>query len=280
MSYKDLLVHIDDTRGCPRRIDAAIRLASSHGAHLDGVYVTPEPQISGYVGLYLTPEIMATVAQEAGARADRALADFREAAERAGIAFGTRIERGPDPDMPDLIGLHARYADLVILGQVDDEDPASRHPNLPERVVLGSGRPVLVVPYIGAGPTIGERVTIAWDASREAARAVSDAMPLLEMARSVAVVSVNPRSGPSGHGEEPGADIGAHLARHGVKVEVHRLEARDIDTANVILSHLADAGSDLLVMGCYGHSRLRETVLGGVTRTILHDMTVPVLMAH
>ncbi|MGH6943153.1 MAG: universal stress protein, partial [Geminicoccaceae bacterium] len=121
---------------------------------------------------------------------------------------------------------------------------------------------------------------VAWDASRAAARAVSDALPLLERAKSVTVVSVNPRPNLFGHGEVPGADIALHLARHGLKVEVHRLEARDIDTANAILSYVADAGCDLLVMGGYGHSRLRELVLGGVTRTMLGEMTVPVLMAH
>jgi nucleotide-binding universal stress UspA family protein len=121
---------------------------------------------------------------------------------------------------------------------------------------------------------------VAWNASREAARAIGDAMPLLERAKAVTVASVNARPDARGHGEDPGADIGAHLARHGVRVDVTRLEARDIDVPNAILSHLADAGSDLLVMGCYGHSRLREMVLGGVTRTILREMTVPVLMAH
>jgi nucleotide-binding universal stress UspA family protein len=155
-----------------------------------------------------------------------------------------------------------------------------RYRGLPEEVTLNSGRPTLVVPYIGAAATIGERVMVAWNASREAARAIGDAMPLLERAKVVTVVSVNARPDALGHGEDPGADIGAHLARHGLKVEVERLEARDIDVPNAILSRLADAGSDLLVMGCYGHSRLREMVLGGVTRTILGEMTVPVLMAH
>ena len=105
-------------------------------------------------------------------------------------------------------------------------------------------------------------------------------MPILERAQAVSVVTVNPRQQPFGHGEQPGADIALHLARHGVKVEVQQVESRDVDIANTILSHIADRSSDLLVMGAYGHSRLRELVLGGVTRTILHDMTVPVFMVH
>ncbi len=121
---------------------------------------------------------------------------------------------------------------------------------------------------------------VAWDASREAARAVSDALPILERASSVAVVSVNPRSRDFGHGDVPGADIALHLARHGVKVDVQRIETRDLDVGNALLSHVASESADLLVMGGYGHSRLREMVLGGATRTILGEMTVPVLMSH
>jgi nucleotide-binding universal stress UspA family protein len=151
---------------------------------------------------------------------------------------------------------------------------------LAEQLVLASGRPVLLIPYIGAGATMGERVVIGWDASREAARAVSDALPILERAASVVVVTINPRQRDFGHGEMPGTDIALHLARHGVKVEVQRVETRDMDVGNALLSHLAGQSADLLVMGGYGHSRLREIVLGGATRTVLGDMTVPVLMSH
>jgi nucleotide-binding universal stress UspA family protein len=149
-----------------------------------------------------------------------------------------------------------------------------------ENLLIYSGRPVLVVPYIGTGERIGRTVTVAWDAGREAARAVADAMPLLERAEKVHVLVVDPRPSADGHGEEPGADLALHLARHGVKAEVNRTEANDIGTGDVILSWLSDADSDLLVMGAYAHSRLRELVLGGVTRRILDGMTVPVLMSH
>jgi nucleotide-binding universal stress UspA family protein len=147
-----------------------------------------------------------------------------------------------------------------------------------EQVVLSSGRPVLVVPYIGWTKTLGERITIAWDGGRESARAVADALPLLKKAKAVTVLVINPEKG--NHGEEPGADIALHLARHGVNAEVRRARFDDVDTGNAILSQVADLSSDLLVMGAYGHSRLRELVIGGVTRTIFEEMTVPVLMSH
>jgi nucleotide-binding universal stress UspA family protein len=279
MTYRNLLVQVDDSRGCARRIAFAIDLAVAHDAHLTGLYVIAEASPAAFAQGF-PPELMADVQQQSRAQADAALARFGEAARRNQIAFETRIDRVLYTEIAEAALTNARYADLAILGQHDPDDAASGPRYLPAEVVLGCGRPVLIVPYIGPAATFGERVIIAWDASREAARAVNDALPLLRRAQKVGVVSVNPRPWPFAHGEEPGADIGLHLARHGVKVEVQRFEGRDIDTANAILSHLADQSADLLVMGAYGHSRVREFVLGGVTRTILSEMTVPVLMSH
>jgi nucleotide-binding universal stress UspA family protein len=278
MSYKDLLVQVDDTRSCAKRIELAVALAVTHEAHLTGVYIISEPSPASFVGI--PAELLTDLQQKARDRADLALRRFADVAKRNQIAFETRVDRVLYTEVADALATNARYADLVILGQYDPDDPAAGPRFLPEEVILGSGRPALLVPYIGAAATLGERVIVAWDASREAGRAVNDALPLLERAKAVGVVTVNPREQPFGHGEEPGADIGLHLARHGIKVEVQRVEARELDTANAILSHLANEGADLLVMGAYGHSRLREVVLGGVTRTILADMTVPVLMSH
>jgi nucleotide-binding universal stress UspA family protein len=280
MSYKNLLVHVDDSKGSAGRIDVAVRLALDYGAHLTGIYLISEPSPAGFVQGYLPPELIGTLQAEARGRAEAALARFTEAAERNQLSHEARTEQVLPTEAAEALCMHARYADLLILGQVDPDDETADWPRLPEEVVLGSGRPGLVVPYIGAPKTLGTRVVIAWDAGRESARAVADAVPLLERARSVYVVSINPRSDAFGHGDEPGADIALHLARHDIKVEVQRIESRDIDVANTILSHIADQAADLLVMGAYGHSRLRELVLGGVTRTILRDMTVPVLMSH
>jgi nucleotide-binding universal stress UspA family protein len=280
MTYRNLLVQVDDSRGCARRIELAVELATAHDAHLTGVYIVSEPSPASFVHPYLPPDVTASLQQELRARADAALARFGEVAGRNQIAFETRVDRVLYTEIADALATNARYADLVILGQHDPDDPAAGPRYLPEQVILGCGRPALVVPYIGPAATFGERAMVAWDASREAARAVNDALPLLERAKAVSVVSVNPSERPFGHGEEPGADIGLHLARHGIKVEVERVEERELDTANAILSHLAHVGADLLVMGAYGHSRMREFVLGGVTRTILAEMTVPVLMSH
>jgi nucleotide-binding universal stress UspA family protein len=280
MTYKDLLVHLDDSKGCAKRVDAAVRLAEQHGAHLTGVYPIVEIPLLNSIRAQIPRNMLENMELEAQSQAESALKKFRKAAEGSGIAYEARTDRALDTTLASVLSMYARYADLVVLGQVDSDEPFYGGRHLPEEVVLSSGRPLLVVPYIGAPATIGRRVVVAWDASREAARAVSDAMPILKQASSVVVVSINPKSTPLGHGEVPGADIGAHLARHNVKVEVERVVAGEVSIGNALLSHIADRGADLLVMGAYAHSRVRELVLGGATRTILETMTVPVLMAH
>lgn len=139
---------------------------------------------------------------------------------------------------------------------------------------------MLIVPYAGRFDNVGRRIVIAWSSTREAARAVSDAMPFLESADLVNVLTIDPREGPDGHGELPGADIAVHLARHGVKAQIERTVSAGLPVGEVLLSRIADLGADLLVMGAYGHSRVRELLLGGATRSVLRSMTLPVLMSH
>ncbi len=280
MAWKDLLVHIDDGKASPGRVAAAIALARAHAAHLTGLYVITEPALPGFVQSQIPTAWREQTSRQWRERGERAAARFREAAARAGLNADCRIDRALEGDVSAVVALHARYADAVILGQADPDEPEPASRPAPEEVVLGCGRPAIVVPYIGAGPTIGDCVVVAWDAGREATRAVNDALPLLTKAKSVIVLAANPRPTLAGHGAEPGADIALHLARHGVKVAVQPIEAGDIAVADAILSRLADVGADLLVMGAYGHSRARELLLGGVTRQVLPQMTVPVLMSH
>ena len=173
---------------------------------------------------------------------------------------------------------------MVIVGQTN-EDTLGAYGTavaLPEQVALSSGRPTLVVPYAGCFETTGQRVIVAWDARREAARAISDALPLLQQADHVFAVSINPRVGEEEgeHGDLAGADLALLLTRHGVSVQARPVINKAIGTADILLNQVADEAADLLVMGAYGHSRLRETILGGVTKYVLGHMTVPVLMAH
>jgi nucleotide-binding universal stress UspA family protein len=251
---------------------AALALARSRKAYVAGLYVIAEPDLSGFVRAQIPDEVLEEQRARAEETAEAAVAAFRELAEREGVAADGRIARAQAHEVAALIALQARYADLVIAGQAAPEEPGPGGRQMVADLVLSAGRPVLVIPYIGVARPIGRTVTVAW--------AVADAMPFLEAAERVHVLVVNPVTGAQAHGPEPGADIALSLARHGVKAEVEVTSAPDIEEGEAILSWLADSGSDLLVMGAYGHGRMRELVLGGVSRLVLESMTCPVLMAH
>ena len=279
MALKDILVHLDGTAGSESRLDIAAELAQRHGAHLVGLFVAEIGLPPGIIGdpgggaAMMLIEQMRQTALADGARAETA---FRERIRRDGIAGEWRMVEGLGTE---IVPLHARYADLAILGQQDPDGPASMGAIL-EATLFGSGRPVLAVPYAGRFTATGRRVLLAWNASREAARAAGDAMPLLVAADQVTVLAVNPRQGIAGHGEEPAADMALHLARHGVKATAEQMIAPAVGDDEALLNAAAEKNADLMVMGAYGHSRLREMVMGGVTRTILRSMTLPVLLAH
>jgi nucleotide-binding universal stress UspA family protein len=278
MALKDLLILMDDSPQGAARLDAAINLAAQHGSHLVGLYVLVRPHIPGYVRAELTEEILQNQAAMLRARADRAEKLFNERVGRVGISGEWRcVEDALEPTL----NLHARYCDVVVLGQRDPEgEDVGSSSEMPDRSILSVGRPVLLIPSVGEYPKIGERVMVAWDGSRAATRAVNDSLPFLAAAKQVSVLAVNPRGGGEGHGEIPSADICLHLARHGIRAEAQHVFAEDLDVGDMLLSRAADQGIDLLVMGAYGHARWRELVMGGATRHILAHMTMPVLMSH
>lgn len=275
---RDILVLLDPTDQSDRRLALAVGLARRHEAHLTGLFVldVPLPFVAAGDGAVALAEVMERLRGEAQAAAAAVEERFREGLRREGVAGEWRLVEGA---AAAVVPLHARYADLAVLGQ-EEPAPAVVGSGVVEAALFGSGRPVLVVPHAGRFENVGRRVLIGWNASREATRAVHDALPLLAAAEAAHVLVVTPRPGEDGHGEEPGADIARHLARHGVAVAVERITAPELAAADVLLNRAADLDADLLVVGAYGHSRLRELVLGGVTRSLLRQMTVPVLMAH
>jgi nucleotide-binding universal stress UspA family protein len=278
MAFKDLLVHLNDSKHRAPRLEIATRLAERFDAHLIGLYTVPDIYIPGYLMAQMPADLMAAQEGEIDRKRDAAKAEFESHARKAGIEAEWRARAG---DPPTVAAVHARYADLAIVGQSDpDERLMAGEELVAESVVLDSGRPTLVIPYAGKFPKLGERVLVAWNASAAATRAVNDALPLIAGAKKVVVLAVNPAGGDKGHGEVPGADIALHLARHGIKAEASHVFADDIDVGEMILSRAADEGADLIVMGAYGHPRMREMVLGGATRDILKHLTVPVLMSH
>lgn len=280
MPFKDVLVVVDHGRNCAARIDVASQLARDFDAHLTGLYVSAPPLVPPAILAQLPPEVREIPARAGREGAEKARMLFNERIELSGSGLSTEW-REAEGDVAAVASLHARYADLTVIGQTDpDGVPLGAIRDLPERLILGAGRPVLVVPYIGRFGTVGERVLLAWNASREATRAANDALPLLQKAARVTVLAVNPRGGPRGHGAVPGADIALHLARHGVRVEAASVATDEVAVDDMLLSQAADAGADLIVMGAYGHSRVGELVLGGATRHMLRQITMPVFMSH
>jgi nucleotide-binding universal stress UspA family protein len=277
MAYKTILVHVDAGDRCLARIEIAIRLARQFDAHLIGLNALTSRELPGYVlagaGGVPVVELQKRLTDEQAARAE---AVFGKAVSAAGLA--SPEWRASRLDAVDAVTLHGRYADLIVLGQPGAADDSGIESGFAERVTLEAGRPVLMVPYVGSFATVGTRILVGWNASREATRAVTDAIPFLQQAKSVEVIAINPEA--DGHGALPGSDIALYLARHGVKVEVYVDKAVDIGDGEEMLSRAADFGADLIVMGAYGHSRFRELVMGGASRTIIDSMTVPVLLSH
>jgi nucleotide-binding universal stress UspA family protein len=256
-------------------------LAERFDAHLVGLYPLPAAQLPMSAG-YAQLAPLEPIYREWRARALDQAEVVRKTFEHLTGLRGVKGEWRAVPEYREADpALHARYADLTILGQRNrDSDEAALTRPSPEAVTLASGRPILIVPYAGQFAGIGRSVLVAWNASREATRAVADAIPLLAGAEEVTVMIVDPQPGSEQGGDLPGADIAVHLARHGVTAQVEHTVAAGVPVGEVILSRAADLGADLLVMGAYGHSRARELLLGGATRSILASMTIPVLMSH
>lgn len=274
MAFKDILVHVDNTAQGRLRLRLAWRLAQLQDGHLVGLHVRSRSMPPPFIAAQFGPEIEALQSRRNDDSAREARAAFEAIASAQGVTAEWRDVEGP---LADMVTLHARYADITVIGQPDEEE--GDRP-LADALILEVGRPVLVVPYAGHFDTVAERVVVAWNASREATRAAHDALPLLRRAKRVQVIAINPGDGLTAHGDIPGADICLHLSRHGVNAVCEHIRADDLNVGQMLLSRAADEDADLIVMGAYGHSRLRELVLGGATRHILRHMTVPVLLSH
>jgi nucleotide-binding universal stress UspA family protein len=276
MSYKTILAYLNDKRRAEVILEPAIRLAVRNNAHLIGLHVyagVPAPPVPLPYAGDLVKAVAAAQLQETEEIRDI----FARMTANQPLLAEWRAEKGPHVDPSSVVIEHSRAADLIVTGQTDPDWEATPLVDIAEHLALGSGRPVLVVPYVGRYPEIGRNVVIAWKAGRESARAVFDALPILKQAEQVQILEI----GESGRdGTSSDNTIAVALARHGIKPTVRTSIAGDISIGDEILSRLADMGADLLVMGAYGHSRMRELVFGGVTRHIARHMTVPTLLSH
>ncbi|HEX4553428.1 MAG TPA: universal stress protein [Xanthobacteraceae bacterium] len=274
---KDLVVNLGIGNPSDVAVDYAVSIAEDFEAHLCGIAFSYEPVVPPSIMGGIPADIIDAQWEASGQAADAAIARFEAAAKREGIVAEHRKLEASLGGAGDLFGRLARRFDLSVVGHAEPKHGPAQDLVI-EGALFGSGRPVIVVPYIQRGGLKLDRVLICWDGSRPAARAIADAMPFLVRAAAIDVVIV--ASGREKSDEIPGVDMGEHLARHALKVEVKRIVSTDLDVPNTILSYAADSGADLIVMGGFGHSRLREFVLGGATRGILASMTVPSLMSH
>jgi nucleotide-binding universal stress UspA family protein len=279
MSYQSILVHLDTGTHAQSRLELALQLAQRFHAKLTGVLSTYTPDkhelfiMGGTASYYIEHE------QQRQERCADLKRVFHAALARAKVDGQWIAITGY---ANDVIPPYARLADLIVAGQIDLNDPESFiAEQFVENLVMAAGRPVLVLPSSGSFTECGKHVLIAWDGSREATRAIHDALPFLSHAAKVTVLTVNAEQDSPDCVRMPGADIALTLARHDVKVEVREVTIeRNTPVGDVLLSQTSALGCDMIVMGAYAHTRLRELVMGGATRTILRSMTVPVLFSH
>jgi nucleotide-binding universal stress UspA family protein len=274
---KDIIVNLSVARNGSTVGNYAVSVAAALQTHLTGVAFIYDPVVPISGTGYIPADVIESQRADNETAAEAAIKDFTAATDRAGISAEPQMLTASLTGAGDQFARMARHFDLAIVGQAQPE-MSTMEQIIGETTLFESGRPIIMVPYIQKAPFKSGNVMICWDGSRTAARAVADAIPILGESSRIEIVSVTSERGKED--EIEGVDIGQHLARHGLKVDVHRISGGNIDVADALLSHAADSAADLLVMGGYGHSRLREFVLGGVTRSIFQSMTLPVLLSH
>lgn len=281
MSIKTILVLLDDSDDSSARLDVACSLAEAHGAHLNALALSQ--QISTYVAADIhAGAAMIDVGQieESRKQAQAVASSAKEYMAGRGILGEARWASHEAFGLREVAGIHGRHAELIIAGQPIDDVNEDLRDTVLEAALFSSGRPVLMVPAGWKKPITASHIIVAWDASRQAARALNDAALFLDHAANTTVVIVDPKPGYDSIGPDPGADIATVLSRHGSKVAVDRIPSAGASVAQALLSRTAATGSDLIVMGAYGHSVWRETVFGGVSREMIQTTAVPLLLSH
>jgi nucleotide-binding universal stress UspA family protein len=280
MSYKTVLVSLNEVSRVAEATAAAVSVARETGGHVSGLYVIPAVQVYPSVGFEAAPQVFEgnrTFFKDNAARVKQV---FEEALRREGLPHDFHQVDGRSPVIADEVIAAGRCADLVIVSATNPEEITGVERDFVEQVVMAVGRPVIVLPFKGEAKLSLDEIVVGWDNGREAARAAFDALPLLQKAGKVRIVRVDPQKDPNLRGSVAGADLAEALARHGVKAETQGFPTDGMDEGQALMRCAEDNGAGLIVMGAYGHSRLTEFIFGGATRFVLTRMSRPVLMSH
>ena len=277
MSIKDIQVHIDNDAACSKRVKMAVNLAATMNAHLTGVHVRRSFPFPEYSMVPTSADVIKVYDDILNDQESKARAVFDESIAQDNTKTSWQSLIG---SLSYHLANEAHYADLLVIGQPNSEDLSSLESGIANEIIMSAGRPCLLVPHHGDSVSFGESPLVAWDGSREASRAVHDALPFLKQAGKATIIIVEPERADPNFGDLPGTVISEHLARHDINVKVEVSRGSLQSTGDTILSYADAYGHDLVVMGAYGHSRLREIVLGGATRNIMKQATIPVLMSH
>ena len=279
MDFKNILLHLDHSSGCKNRLETAFALAKKYDALITGLFVVPDYVVPSYVEAQISVDLITDVTEKALARARETLTDYEKMADDAGARMEAHVLEG---QVIPILREHTKYADLLMLGQDQPDDPDNASYGLADALLFEGACPCMVVPHSGKLAVPGKRVLLTWNASRESARALREAMPILSGAEDVVVLSSEPDDADveiaRGH---PHADeLARFLESHGIESVSSGIADLDVSTSDAILGQAAEMNADLIVMGAYGHARLREIILGGVTRDLLKQSPVPLFLAH
>ncbi len=279
MEIKNILLHLDHSSGCSNRLDTAFALARENNASITGLFVVPDYVVPSYVEAQISVDLITDVTEKAIARAEEALVGYRQRAADAGVEMKADVFEG---QVIPILREHTKYTDLLLLGQDNPEDPDNASYGLADALLFEGACACMVVPHSGKLETPGKRILLTWNASRESARALREALSMLQRAETVVVLSSEPDDGDTeiARGHPHAQELARFLESHGIESVSSGIADVDVSPSDAILGQAADMNADLIVMGAYGHARLREIILGGVTRDLLKQSPIPLFLAH
>ena len=279
MEFKNILIHLDHSSGCQNRLNIAFELARKFDAQLTGLFIVPDYVVPSYVEAQISVDLITDVTEKAVAKARDRLAGYQKLADDAGVKMEAHVVEG---QVIPILREHTKYSDLLLLGQDQPDDPDNSSYGLADALLFEGACACVVVPHSGKLDAPGKRVLLTWNASRESARALREAMPFLTRAETVVVLSSEPDDGDSqtARGHPHAQELERLLKSHGIESVSSGISDPDISATDAIIGQAADMNADLIIMGAYGHARLREIILGGVTRDLLKSSPVPLFLAH